>query len=300
MERFAERVMHLVAVEESPPRGSKIRAAWIAVSLHVTVRLTLAVWFAKAPHLLLPLPALLFALGLRRRFMRPAAVLFTLVQCARFALSFPDVSNHYLVECLAVAAFAAVDLSRDEEQLLGLGMLRWLAVLVLFMSGLQKLLHGAYFHGQYLGYMVGNTDRFRAFFGPILPAVEVARLQSLAGAAQGFKLEGDHIVGALPGPFRVGSLPFVAISNAVWLGELVVAVGLLWRRVRRVAFVASLLLMAGILGSSHEFFFDTLFLNLLLLFAPSDLNWKLLPLSLVSYGYYLLVGFDVLKASFVW
>jgi hypothetical protein len=168
------------------------------------------------------------------------------------------------------------------------------------MSGVQKLLHGAYFHGQYLSYMVGSTERFRWFFAPMLPAGEVARLQSLSAAVQQIQFEAGRPIAPLPGPFRVDSLWLVAVSNAVWLGEVALAFGLLWRRVRPLALAGSVLLMAGILASSWEFFFDTLFINLILLFARSALNLKLLPLSLVSYGYYALVGFGVLRAAFVW
>lgn len=286
LDEIARRVLSWASVEDGPRRMAKIRAAWIVVSLHVSIRLTLAVFFAHGPRVLLVLPGVVFATGLSRRFMRPAAAVLALVECTRWALAFPDVSNHYLIECLCVAIFAAVDLSREEEQALCLELAGWLVVVVLFFSGLQKVLHGCYFHGQYLAYMVATTDRFRDFFRPIIPAAELARLQALGRAPHGL--------------YRVHSLLFVAVSNAVWLGELGVAVGLLWKRARPLALAGGILLMAGILASSHEVFFDTLFVNLLLLFARTDLNRKLLPLSLAGYGFYLLAGLGVVHASFVW
>ena len=243
---------------------------------------------------------MVFVLGLNRRLLRPAALVLALVECARFALAYPDVSNHYLIECLAVTIFAVVDLDREEEQGLCLQLLAWLVVLVLFASGLQKVLHGAYFKGQYLAYMIANTDRFRDFFRPLLSAADLAHLQSLAGATEHLRFANGHALGPMPGPYLVHSLLFIAISNAVWLGELTVAIGLLVRKTRPAALVCGLLLLAGILASSHEVFFDTLFVNLLLLFARSDLNRKLLPLSLAAYAFYLLAGFGIVHASFVW
>ncbi len=293
MDALANRVLGWASVEGGAPRGSKIRAAWIVVLLHIAVRLALSLLYAGAPRWLMALPALAFVAGWWRRLMRPVAVVLALVQCARFAAAYPDVSNHYLVECLAIVVFAVVDLERDPEAGLCLDLLRWLGVTVLFLSGLQKCLHGTYFKGQFLAYMVANAERFRLFFRPMLSAPDLAHLTSL-----------DNAINMLPlkpaGPYRVHSLLFVAVSNAVWLGELLLPVGLLIKRTRSLALVGALVLMAGILVSSNELFFDTLFINLLLLFARSDVNWKLLPLSLASYGYYLLAGFGLVRGSFVW
>jgi len=288
------------AVRVGAPTWTRTRAIWIVVSLHVAVRLTLSIWFAHASPFLMILPAAAFAAGLSRRLMRPVAGVLAAVQCVRFALDFPAVSNHYLVECLSVLVFAAVDLERVDERELCLGGLRWLVLLVLFASGLQKVLHGEYFHGQYLAYMVANTDRFADFLRPVIPRGELSRLQSLRGAIDHLRFTADGLAGPPPGPYRVDSALFVAVSNSVWLAEMLVPLGLLWSRTRPFAFVAALLLMAGILGSSYEVLFDTLFINLVFLFARAEVGWRLLPLSLLSYAYYLLAAFRVVPGSFVW
>ena len=147
--------------------------------------------------------------------------------------------------------FAVCDLARAEERDLCLRMLSWLAVLVFLMSGLQKLLHGAYFHGQYLAYMVANTERYRDFFAPILSHADLAHLKSLEGAMQGLKFQGDQLLGALPGTYRVHSTLFVIITNLIWSSEIVLALGLLWRRVRPIARVPVMVVMAGLLASSR-------------------------------------------------
>jgi hypothetical protein len=293
------RVFGWAGAEPDAHRRPMIHAAWVVVSLHVAVRLTLSVWYAES-FWLLPGVALLFAVGLLPRMMRPAASVLAGIQCVRFALTYPDVSNHYLVEVVCVAIFAAVDLDREEERDLCLRALCWLAALVLFMSGLQKALHGSYFQGEFLAYMVSGTDRFRDFFSPILSAGDLEHLRSLEGAMDSVQFRFDQPVGPMPGPFRVDSTPFVLVANAIWIGEMVVAVGLLVRRVRKVALIGAVLLMIGIVASSREFFFDTLFLNLLLLFAGTAINRKLLPLSVASYLYYLLGGLGVIHVGFVW
>jgi hypothetical protein len=271
----------------------------VVVSLHVAIRLTLAAWYAGNVWLL-PGVVLVFAAGLLPRTMRPAASVLAGIQLVRFALTYPDVSNHYLIEVLCVAVFAAVDLEREEERDLCLRALCWLAAIVLFMSGLQKLLHGCYFQGEYLAYMVAGTDRFRDFFSPILSAADLEHLRSLHGAMEAVPFQFDQPIGPMPGPYRVDSPLFVIVSNAIWIGEMTVPMALLWRRVRPVALVAAVLLMLGIVASSREFFFDTLFLNLLLLYARAPVNRTLLPVSIATYVYYLLGGLGIIHVGFIW
>jgi hypothetical protein len=300
VDAIAGRLLGWATVEDAPQRGRKLFAAWIVVSLHVTIRLALSIHFAGMARGLWALPFLLFIAGLFPPLRRPVAVVLAMVQLVRFSIAYPDVSNHYLVECLAVAAFAVIDPRRAEEESLGLAMLCWLGASVLFVSGLQKCLHGEYFGGQYLAYMVATTDRFRDFFAPLVPAADMAHLRSLEHAVSGMNFDGDRLIGPPPGPYRVRSMPFLLLSNAVWLGEMALPLGLLRARIRPFALAGSMVLLLGIVLSSREVFFDTLFLNLLLLFARSDLVWKLLPVSLASYGYYLLAGLGLVRASFVW
>jgi hypothetical protein len=225
---ISSRVLGWAGAEPDEQRDPKIRAAWIIVSLHVCIRLTLAAWFAGA-HYLMPLPAALFALGLLRPYQRPVATVLAVVQCVRFGFTYPDVSNHYLVECLAMLAFAAVDLTREQERALCLRALCWLAALVLFMSGVQKLLHGCYFEGQYLAYMVASTDRFSDFFSPMLSAADLDHLRCAARAPTACSSASTSRSA------RCRSLPgrLLAVHRRVQrhlAGRIVVPLGLLWRR----------------------------------------------------------------------
>jgi hypothetical protein len=84
-------------------------------------------------------------------------------------------------------------------------------VVVLVSSGLQKLVNGYWFRGQFLAWSLWR-DSFRLALAPLLPADELARLVAL-GASPG---EGPYF---LRSPFMLGA------SNAVWFGE--IALGLL-------------------------------------------------------------------------
>ena len=63
---------------------------------------------------------------------------------------FPAVSNHFFLVFYALLLLSIVDLDRPREALLGLQACRFLVVIVLFYSGLQKVLYGTYFHAQLL------------------------------------------------------------------------------------------------------------------------------------------------------
>jgi hypothetical protein len=143
--------------------------------------------------------------------------------------------------------------------------LRWLAAIVLFHTGLQKLLYGHYFAGDFLAFMVGRGDRFADLFRWVLPSAEVARLAGYDALRSG------------AGPYRVGEPLFVALSNAVWIAELVLPLGLLARRTRGLAAAAAAALVLAIQLGAREAGFALLFVNLLLLSGPPRLARALLP-----------------------
>lgn len=170
---------------------------------------------------------------------------------------FPSSGNHAYLElyvCLLVVLLRHDD---PDEQLLELRALRWLAVIVLFWSGVQKLAHGYWVNGEYLVFSLGS-ETYRALLGWTLPADELARVARLPGQV------GD-------GPYRVEGAPvLLLLANATWLAEIVLAPALVWRRTRAVALLLALLLLAGIEVVAREVFFGLVFASLLLLFAHGD------------------------------
>ncbi|MDJ0868335.1 MAG: hypothetical protein QNK03_19670 [Myxococcota bacterium] len=228
---------------------------WVAFSLHDRELLVLAAALASAG----------FALCWRRDLEAWAAPLGLLGVGLQTVWRFPHGANHLYLELLALALVALAGRGARPDAALVLSGLRWLAALVLFHTGLQKLLYGNYFHGDFLAYMVGTQERFANAFGWVLPATEIARLEGYDAMRTG------------AGPYRVAFAPFVLASNGVWLAELGLPVLLIARRTRVWGALGGIALMASIQVAALELGFAFLFLNLLFLSLPGDWNRRLLP-----------------------
>lgn len=177
------------------------------------------------------------------------------VMLVRLGASFPHVYNHLFLEMLLVGAAAATRRGDAAEDQLLLDFTRGVVVIVLFWSGLQKLLHGCYFEGQFLAVSIASNEYFATPFSWLAPG-EVERLRGLLPLR----------IGA--GPFRLEAPALVALSNLVWILELVLPIGLLVRRLRPVAVVATIALLVAIEIAAREIVFGILFGGGVLLFAP--------------------------------
>jgi hypothetical protein len=100
---------------------------------------------------------------------------------------------------------------------------------------------------------------YRPVLGLLLPGDEFGRLVAFTAQV------GD-------GPYRVQHLPFVVVSNAVYLLEMGLAGLLAIRRTRPFAVLPALALMVAIEAGAREFFFGLVFGNALLLFTRRDTN----------------------------
>lgn len=190
----------------------------------------------------------------------------------------PQTANHSFLGLVLLALCTALDSEDSDDEALLIQSLRWIAVLIFFWAGLQKVLHGLYFRGEFLTWMVAQgVDRWAQVFGWIIPDAELERLRSIP----------RYMTGA--GPYRVVSLPFVLAANAVWVGEIALAVGMLFRRAREIAALAAIALVFTIQLAPREFMFALLYTNLLLLFVRGEWNRRLLPVFLFIYLYMLAV-----------
>jgi len=185
----------------------------------------------------------------------------------QLALSFPVTGNAWFLELYAVALLALAGRGGHDAPLVLCG-LRWLTALVLFHTGLQKVLYGHYFAGDFLAFEVGRGDRFAAPFQWLLPAAEVARLQGYQPLHEG------------AGPYRVVQPLFVALSNALWIAELALPFGLLWRRTRTLAAAAAAAFVLVLQLGARELGVGLLFANLALLFVPAAWARRLFPVFL--------------------
>lgn len=196
------------------------------------------------------------ALAFHPRWQRRASLVALVAVASALLWRFPYAANHLYLELLCVVLLC-LDGGAESDGALVVRALRWLAAVALFQTGLQKVLYGHYWRGDFLAFMVGSEDRFARAFRWLLPDAEVARLVALDRTRTG------------AGPYRVPFGPFVVASASVVVAEMAIPVLLLVRRTRRFGAIAGLGLMVAIQAAALELGFALLFVNLLVLFLPS-------------------------------
>jgi len=281
-----DRLLALAGDSDPELRSSKLMAFRRFLLLHGAVRSWLWLeWVPPGDQLGLRISAavLTVCLGLsfspRSEVWAPRLALPVLM--LQLVWSFPLTDNHFFLELLAVSLLCLVSRGSENDERLVLQALQWLTAGVLFQTGLQKILYGQYFGGEFLSFMIGQGDRFAALFGWILPPGEVARLASYDPLQTG------------AGPYRAESVLLIAASNLVYLAELTLPALLLARRTRFLAALVAIALVAGIQLGARELGFGLLFANLLLLFPERDWNRRLLPAFAALYLY-------ALAAAWAW
>ena len=272
--------------EDAAQRGLTVTALRRLVLLHLCVQ----EWFfwllaTNPPYSknVVLICACAYTLGLcfgwRVRWSRMAFAFVLAVTILRMANQFPFSANHHYFELGVLALGALFDDRREGEAQLLLQSCRWLVATVFFWAGLQKLLYGYYFGGEFLSYAISQEPRFAQIFGPLLPSEEMTRLSSYGRPAP---------LGA--GPYRTTSGALLLVSNATYLLEMGVAIGLFIRRVRPVALCVAIALIVAIEVVALEVFFGLLYLGLITLFARRALNRLLLPVFVAIYAFLLATG----------
>ncbi len=290
IDRILERV-RIRAETDDDRLDRRLRAARVGLMVAVAVEQwnLLPAWRAEsesAIHLALTLIASVAApLGASTRFGRGACALVCGAAGIDLVLAFPRHANHHhlIFLCTLILAGAASD--RSEEKRLALAGLRWLLIIAVFWSGLQKALYGYHFGGELLAMLIAEEPRFALLFGAILPGSEVARLTALVPN------EGA-------GPYRVDSWVFLAAANLSLFAEIVLPIALLRDRTRPFALGALLLLFVAIEAAAREVFFGLMVVQLSLLFAERDWIVRLLPITLSAYALLLVAGFGWLGSWF--
>lgn len=272
----AMRLLDLADEDDCRAQPITLRAFRLFLLFHVATRTWF--WFLREPHddtvfrvALAALLTLCALLALRPRWARRATVAAAAVLACKLVDSFPSTSNHFFIEILCVALLAAFDADSPEERALCLLTLRWVVVLVLFWTGMQKVLYGTYFDGQFLGFSIATRGSFADLFQWILPAEELQRLRGL------------RPIGVGSGPFALQSPLGWLVSNGVYVFEIVAPALLLVRRTRPWAAAAVIAFTVMIEVGAREFLFGALFINLLLLFFSRPVNRALLPAFAVFY-----------------
>ncbi len=262
---------------DDPAEAGRLRVFRIYLMLHAPFELLWdsLVWESQRAYYGVAFGCgLLACLGLS--FIANRTVLAVRLFCgfhlAAIVWLFPTVSNHFFLVFYCLLLLSILDLDRPREALLGLQACRWLTLVLFFYTGVQKLLYGTYFHAQFLSWTIAHDDRFSAAFGMILPPSEAQRLAALAESA---------------GPFGSEWWPLVAISNFVYLFELIAPVLLLYRPTRSAAIAATVVFLVAIEIGAHEYYFARVVLNTLFLLTRKSRYKVLLPLTFVVYAYLL-------------
>lgn len=214
----------------------------------------------------------------RTRFL--AALLVAVAAVTKFAWLFPDGSNHMFVEttCALVLALAFVPRREPTVDSSAIRALRWLPILVLFWSGVQKMLHGAYFDGSFLAFLGATDERFIRVLEWTLPG------------------EAEHLAAVVEtnGPYRfVGVWPVVA-SNLVYLVEIVAAVMLVVPATRRAGVWVAAATLVGIEIVARELQFGGAFACLLTTFVTGLRRRHVVPVFALYYAMLLAVRLGIL------
>lgn len=202
----------------------------------------------------------------------------------QLAATFPFADNHFVLEVLVVVVLAAVGRNGEGETEVLQGVL-WVIAIVLFQTGFQKALHGQYFQGEFLAFMVGRGGRFGDAFAWMLSPVDVEQLAAHDPLRSG------------AGPYRVDSTVFVVVSNLVWVAEIALAGLLLWTRTRAIAAIVSIAFVLALQLGAREVGFALLFSCLLLSFFENDLGRKVVPFVLVFLVWVVLTAAGVLPGG---
>lgn len=182
---------------------------------------------------------------------------------------FPINSNHSCLEYVLLVAFVLVEPRQAEQRALLVALGRWFCVWVMFYSGLQKIIHGAYFNGSYLAAMANDGS-----FSPLLRVI--------AGAEEYARLSSELQAGS-EGPYHLRSALGLIVSNAVYLSELAVGLLLFSRSLRVAGAIAGLIVIFTIEVVAHELTFGLLFVNLLFLYLPVIWRKRAAVASVVAY-----------------
>jgi len=195
---------------------------------------------------------LLGALTLLPRFRRFAFGGIAVLQLWYVISLFPLAGNHRYLEIVIASLLALLDEGIEEERRLLLRSLRFATIVVLFWSGVQKLVHGHWFHGQFLTFSTWR-ENFRTVLEPLLSPAELARLDSYS-----------FDVGQ--GPFLAADPSLLLVSNGVWIAEIGLAVLLIPRVTRRFAWLSACLFLVLTEVAARELMFGVEFFCALTLF----------------------------------
>lgn len=207
-------------------------------------------------------------LSLRRRSLQLAIWCALPVLCVRLASFFPSTANLSGLEFLSLLFLSIAHLEKPDDQQILSSALRFLVIWAMFFSGLQKVLHGTYFNGAYLGMLIANQGRFVLPFYFVMPEDELNAI----------------VDGPVTGPYEIHSPIVLLFSNLVYILEILAAVLLAIPRFRNVGVVLTAALLVAIEVAAREYMFGVMVINLLCLFLDEKWSRRGMIFSVVFYS----------------
>ena len=158
----------------SLPQAAIVRAFTVFLLCHLVVRtlqwtLRADDWIPARVGMIAVLAVCAFVGWWWPERTRVAAAVALGLLAMKLVASFPTTSNHFFIEFLCLALVVLCDADVGDERALLLSGARWLTVIVLFYSGVQKVLYGTYFGGQFLGLSIGHKPGLAWLFSQLLP-----------------------------------------------------------------------------------------------------------------------------------
>ncbi len=246
------------ALADGPP------APWFGAQLFL-----LAAYFAVRGARWESLPVVACAALLLPGATRRAAAAIALGFYAwRIAKSPFVVPNHEFVEAAVLAILAIAPTRGEPGRALFRRSLMAMTVLLVLLSGVQKVAHGFYLRGDFFSVSAAQPEsKFAAALRPLLSEPGRAELDAFHAAFEA------HVRAAVPGVLDVPPPrpPTLARASALacaatLLAELVLPIFLLPRRTRRLAAIELALFFAAVIAVSREYVFGALLAILLLPF----------------------------------
>ena len=170
------------------PADARVKLSGIGTLMIIHVILEMGLWVYQWRMYLMGLPVLglvaalvLYQLPGRAR---TGAVIAAGMVFLIHVLLFPNAANHMMLLLLGLIFLAFFEIDQDDEAVMALASLRWMTLIVLFSTGLQKVFYGTYFQGEFLAWSIAHWDRFADLLWVAGSADEVDRLRRLATGAR--------------------------------------------------------------------------------------------------------------------
>ncbi len=171
------------------------------------------------------------------------------------SFEFPNTPNHRLIEVVVLGLACLSNVENSQERRLFFSFIRAFALLVFFYAGVQKILLGTYFTGQYLAYKTYSAISFQNLGFLWCSQEELETFKSLSWPPS-----------AGMGPFQLNTWYGLILSNATWVLELVLPVVCFFGKRKNIWAAITLVFVLGIQAMALEIEFLLIMMCLLSLY----------------------------------